>query len=400
MATIKKRTWTTAAGEARSAWQLSYIDGKGLRHRLQFPTKGEADRERIRVEGEIAEGVHVADRESITVLDAARAFVRDFEDLVEARKRERTTLEMYDQHVRLHIAPFAVASVRLSRLGGPECAAFAADLEAARSDDMARRVFVTFRAVIKFAIRKGWVRINAAKDISVRTAGARVAASGDAPKARVDAPPKAAIRALIAAAEARAGKDRGRALAMVHVLLFGGLRASEMRGLRHCDVDFKRGVVRVAQRADRLCTIGPVKSRASAREIAIPQGTRKALRLWSIAAPASRKDLLFPNGLGEVQSYTNVYRRWWGQLMHEAGLSTTTLRDDGKKLRAPAFGLHALRHAAVSLWIEAGASPKRVQTWAGHEDVRFTLNRYGHLWPDAAQAEEIVSAAERFLALD
>lgn len=94
---------------------------------------------------------------------------------------------------------------------------------------MARRVFVTFRAVIKFAIRKGWVRINPAQHISVRTAGARVAASGDAPTDRVDILPKAAIRALIAAAEARAGKDKGRALAMVHVLLFGGLRASEMR---------------------------------------------------------------------------------------------------------------------------------------------------------------------------
>ncbi|MGE4529534.1 MAG: hypothetical protein AB7D00_14315 [Rhodospirillaceae bacterium] len=43
-------------------------------------------------------------------------------------------------------------------------------------------------------------------------------------------------------------------------------------------------------------------------------------------------------------------------------------------------------------------------TWisnaARHEDVRFTLNRYGHLWPDVAKAEEIVSAAERFLASD
>lgn len=400
MATVTKRTWTTAAGEQRSAWRLSYVDGKGERHQLQFATKREADSQRIRVEGEIAEGVHVADRNSITVIDAARAFISDFEALVEAGKRERTTLDMYDSHVRLHIAPFAVAGIKLSRLTGPDCADYAAALETERSDDMAKKVFVTFRSILKFAIRKGWTSVNVAKEISVRTAGARVAASGDNPKDRIYIPPKASIRALLASAEARAWKDKGRALAMAHVLLFGGLRASEMRGLRHHDIDLKKGVIRVAQRADRYCVIGPVKSKASAREVTVPQGTRKALRLWMVAAPTSKKGLVFPNGIGEVQTYTNVYRRWWGQLMHEAGLSETTVSPDGKKKRSPAFGLHALRHAAVSLWIEAGATPKRVQTWAGHEDVRLTLNRYGHLWPDAVKADEIATAAERFLASD
>jgi integrase len=42
---------------------------------------------------------------------------------------------------------------------------------------------------------------------------------------------------------------------------------------------------------------------------------------------------------------------------------------------------HDLRHTAVALWIAAGANPKEVSVRAGHTSVRFTLDRYGHLFP-------------------
>ena len=45
--------------------------------------------------------------------------------------------------------------------------------------------------------------------------------------------------------------------------------------------------------------------------------------------------------------------------------------------------IHDLRHTAVALWIAAGASPKEVAALAGHTSVSFTLDRYGHLYPDS-----------------
>jgi hypothetical protein len=45
-----------------------------------------------------------------------------------------------------------------------------------------------------------------------------------------------------------------------------------------------------------------------------------------------------------------------------------------------------LRHMAVALWIAAGAGPKEVATRAGHSSVSFTLDRYGHLYPEADRA--------------
>jgi integrase len=48
--------------------------------------------------------------------------------------------------------------------------------------------------------------------------------------------------------------------------------------------------------------------------------------------------------------------------------------------------IHDLRHTAVALWIAAAANPKEVAGRAGHTSVSFTLDRYGHLYPDADQA--------------
>jgi site-specific recombinase XerD len=45
------------------------------------------------------------------------------------------------------------------------------------------------------------------------------------------------------------------------------------------------------------------------------------------------------------------------------------------------YGLHALRHAAASLFIEQGMKPKRVQEIMGHSTISMTLDTYTHLYP-------------------
>jgi integrase len=44
------------------------------------------------------------------------------------------------------------------------------------------------------------------------------------------------------------------------------------------------------------------------------------------------------------------------------------------------FNWHALRHFAISTWIEVGLAPKTVQTFAGHSSLAITMDRYGHLF--------------------
>lgn len=387
MATVRKRAWTTRLGEKKTAWDLTYMDALGARHRKQFARKADADAERVRVEGQLAGGIHVPDRDSRSVADAAKAFLSDFQTLVTAGKRERATLSAYDQQVRHHLEPYSIAARKLSRLNGPDCTSYARALESTLSDAMATRVFALFRQIMKFAQASGWLASNPSAAVTIRTSGDRD--DDDA----VFIPPKAQLKALYTAA-----KDfdaAGQAEALVTVLMFAGLRASELRGLPRKNLFLADCRVKVTQRADRWQVIGPVKTKKALRTVPIPSAPVQALKRWLMSAPPSELGLVFPTGAGTVQSYTNLYNRLWVPLMTAAGLVTWVDDETGQAKAKPFFALHTLRHVAVSLWIEQGASPKQVTTWAGHASIQFTQDTYGHLWTDAASDQAIASAAQQ-----
>jgi integrase len=77
-------------------------------------------------------------------------------------------------------------------------------------------------------------------------------------------------------------------------------------------------------------------------------------------------------GVGGVLRPSNFRVKVWLPAVRAAGLAP---------LRP-----HDLRHTAVALWIAAGAGPKEVASRAGHTSVSFTLDRYGHLYPEADRA--------------
>lgn len=399
MAKVSKRTWMTPSGEKRTAFVLTYMDGNGLRHRKQFAKKTDADAERVRVEGELAGGIHVPDRDSRTVGDAAKEFLADYQGLVRAGKRTRTTMDFYERHIRLHLDTYDVAKRKLSRLTGPDCVQYARGLEVNLSDDQAPRVFALFRKVIKFAQASGWIASNPAAAVAIRTGGTR--SKSEAGEIRF--PPKDQLKALYAAA--RAFDTTGQAEAIVSVLMFGGLRISELIALPRRALFLNVNKLKVLQRADRYRTIGPVKTDNGMREVPLPPATVLALRTWLPHAPISTLGLVFPTsggtgkgGHGEgggVQNYHNLYNRFWVPLMTAAGL--VEWRTDGAdgELKAHAlFGFHTLRHVAISLWIEQGATPKQVTTWAGHASIQFTMDTYGKLWADNVSDQAIAAKAQ------
>jgi integrase len=55
----------------------------------------------------------------------------------------------------------------------------------------------------------------------------------------------------------------------------------------------------------------------------------------------------------------------------------------GMRAKKPKYGMHSLRHAAASLFIEQGFSPKRIQALMGHSTIQMTFDTYGHLFPAA-----------------
>jgi integrase len=161
--------------------------------------------------------------------------------------------------------------------------------------------------------------------------------------------------------------------ALVLVAAYGGLRIGEMAGLRRTRVDILRARVDVAEITVEVAGqlhSGPPKTRAGRRSISLPRSIADELGhhlgLW--AGP----DLVFTGPQGGALRVPAWRRRFWAPAVVAAGL---------QPLRP-----HDLRHTAVALWIAQGANPKQVAARAGHTSVAFTLDRYGHLFPEADEA--------------
>ena len=70
-------------------------------------------------------------------------------------------------------------------------------------------------------------------------------------------------------------------------------------------------------------------------------------------------------------------------------------REQGEPVLVAKYGLHALRHAAASLFIaHLGWTPKRVQTVMGHSSIQMTFDLYGHLFEDREGDREAMKRLE------
>ena len=319
---VRKRTWTTAKGDAREAWIASYTDAGGVRRLKTFARKKEADAFAATAHVEVRAGVHVADSASVTVKAAADMWLTS----AEAAGLERSTVAQYTQHVNLHIAPY-IGGTKLSALTIPLIRAFEDRLrEEGRSPAMARKVLVSLGTLIADAQERGLAARNPIRDLRVRRGGKERRAERRQKgklKVGVDIPRPDEIKAIVGALE-------GRWRPVLLTAIFTGLRASELRGLRWSDVDLAKREVRVEQRADRFNAIGAPKSESGARTVPLPPLVANALKEWKLACPKGELDLVFPNRGGGVESHRARQR---GQDEFAAGSALRGLPRDRHHLR-------------------------------------------------------------------
>jgi integrase len=385
---VRKREWTTPAGVAKTAWLVDYRDGQGKRRAKQFVRKKEADEFASKSGHEVRQGTHTADSQSINVSRAAELWI--------ARGRreglEASTLLAYDQHVRLHIDPLLGAK-KLNQLSKPVVEAFRDELlDTGRSKAMVGRVLRSLTSLVTEAERLGYVAQNVCKGVKLKR--------GSREKPKVVPPSKADMRLLIDQAKQWSNR-KPMALPMVLVLVFGGLRASELRALAWRHVDFDRGTVTIDQRADFQNVIGPPKSASGRRTIPIPATVVSALKDWKTHCPASKLDLVFPSGEGTPIFHPNLLLSFLEPLQVAAGVSRPKMKDGASvldKKEQPVmegrYTLHCFRHAAASLWIERRVAPKKVQTWMGHHSIQVTFDTYGHLFAALDEDAGIMAAME------
>jgi integrase len=388
---VRKRTWITRKGEAKQAWIVDYFDQERNRHIETFARKKDADAHHAMVKVDVGKGVHTAPSRSITVAKAAEDWIAR----VTAEGRERTTIEQYQQHVRLHIAP-DIGNVKLANVTTPRVEQFCDDLLTRLSRPMARKVLASLKALLKDAKRRGNVAQNAAVDATIKTdkrSKRKVTAGRDFPFT-------SEVKAMIDAA-------KGRQRAVVVVAALAGLRSSEIRGLRWQDVDLKRGVIHVRQRADRYGTIGNPKSEAGEREVPVGPMVINSLREWRLR---SAGDLVFANGVGKPEDHANLVQRLLHRVQIDAGVTVPVLDNHGKPSKdkegkpivaAKYTGLHCLRHYYASWLItrkQDGGHElplKDVQSRLGHATLAMTADTYGHLFPRTDHKAESAEAEQR-----
>jgi integrase len=396
---VRKRTWTTRKGETKEAWIVDYADQNGKRHLKTFEKKKQADAFATTAKVQVRHGIHTADSESVTVAAAGKLWLAT----AEKNELERATVDQYQQHLDLHIAPY-LGWVKLSQLTAPMVREFEDRLShgtpapgsednSPRSPAMVRKIRGSLGSILADAQERGLVARNVVRELrSNRRRGKERRAERRQKgklKVGVDIPTLDEIKRILGAAS-------GQLRPLLMTAIFTGLRASELRGLRWDDIDLKRGELHVRQRADRYGVIGKPKSESAERTIPLGPLVLNALKEWKLACPKGDAGLVFPNGIGRIESHANIVNRVLMPLQLKAGVTD-------KRGKAKYTGLHALRHFYAFWCINRRADgglelpAKVVQERLGHASIVMTLDRYGHLFPRGDDGAEMAAAEQALL---
>lgn len=121
------------------------------------------------------------------------------------------------------------------------------------------------------------------------------------------------------------------------------------------------------------------KTAAGRRLIGLSPDVYRMVRHYSDHhAEPNRYDLIFPTSTGRWQMPDNWRKRGFAAACLEAGLVVKE-EIDGEMVEKPKYVPYDLRHFYASVLIASKKDLKTIQTLMGHEDIKTTLNVYGHL---------------------
>lgn len=403
MATVRKRVWKTSRGSERSAWCVDFVDSNGTRGRRHCATKREADAFRSEIEAQLRAGTFRPDAAKVTVKEACETYLEHVRGRM--KRGERFTqhhLKNTEGHVWNYLCPDptrhsggkrpprlrefhdGIGAIKLAQLTASKVSDFRDRLrDADVSVPTTRKILGTLQCVLEHAIRWDLVAVNAAKSVTV--IGRR-----DEGGKKIVPPTKEVMRQLIQVA------DQDFRVKLI-VASATGVRAGEFHALRWRHLDLDAGEVAVETRVDAYGEEDVTKTEAGMRTVPLGTAVVSELRKWKLRSKIAKPDdLVFPNRRGSYENHDNLVKRHFLPLFDRL----SRLHEDEPERHAPAparFNWHALRHFAISTWIDAGLSPKTVQTFAGHSSLQVTMDRYGHLFPDDSHKAAMDEIADGLL---
>lgn len=241
----------------------------------------------------------------------------------------------------------------------------------------AMKVLSSFQSVIKEMYLRDIVLSNVASGITI-TMDARY-------REEIVPPTEKEVLALLAAADrlanskdARIGPAWERYRPILYLAADTGARPQEYLALPKRNIG--EGEIRIDQAIERGgYSISATKTAAGRRWIDISPHVADMVRHYTDHhSRPNDYDLAFPAESGRWQCPGHWRKRGFQKACEEAGLMVEE-QVDGRKVSRPKFTPYDLRHFYASMLIEQNANLKRIQKLLGHEDIKTTLNSYGHL---------------------
>ncbi len=334
-----------------------YVDGRQRWKSLGPVTRKEAERHLREILNQIQDGTF-RDLKPISFREYAKKWLEFHRANVKP-----SSYDSYRSVVNSHLVK-AFGDHALSAIARPSLRQFTADLlETGRAPKTARNVLTILHKILEDALEDGYLRSNPAHKFRK---------------------PKVSIERVDFLTPEEVHQFLNHVSPPMYPLfltaVMTGMRRGEILGLQRGDIDWHGGQIHVRRALYKRRFVTP-KSRKGLRAIDMAPTLAHTLQGHLLAIADASDTLVFPAKRGKPLDPDNLVKREFQPALRRAEL---------RQIR-----FHDLRHTYASLLINNNENIKYISEQMGHASVQITLDRYGHLFPNAKR--EAVMRLEKSL---
>lgn len=168
-------------------------------------------------------------------------------------------------------------------------------------------------------------------------------------------------------------------------ILQTGIRSSELRGLKWCDVDFENRIIHIRRNTtydshNGEFITGELKTITSQRDIPLTQTAYDILIHMKHMQEIKKRKIVL------LEFADHIFLNRNGRLICNADYDKI-LKILCDKIEIEKISMHTLRHTFATRCIESGMKPKTLQKILGHANISMTMDLYVHVTDDEKEKE-------------